>query len=53
VIAGKISRAGILIGIGLGAATRGKAEAAGEITAHLASGWYEHYWNPLKKVLTT
>jgi activator of HSP90 ATPase len=32
VSAGKISRAGILIGIGLGAATRGKAEAAGDIT---------------------
>lgn len=30
--AGKISRAGILIAIGLGAAARGKAEAAGDIT---------------------
>jgi activator of HSP90 ATPase len=24
-----------------------------EDTTHLALGWYEHYWNPLRKVLAT
>lgn len=24
-----------------------------EAAPHLASGWYEHYWHPLQKVLTT
>lgn len=35
-----------------GKSAKAKPQAT-EGATYLASGWYEHYWNPLRKVLAT